>query len=208
MNYHTEGGTLEDLEQMLKGHKRPFILLEGTRKVPKNHELLLTRLGACLAKRFPQAHFRSGNAPGSDSLFASGVSSVDPTRMQVVTPTPGHRKANLHPAYEVVPLQAVSRTFEKDLEEASYLATPSYKSLIEKRKQVPKLGAKANYLLRDTRKVLGDVRSGLAPATVGLFYPKEDPMDGGTGHTIRVCLKQKVPVFLFHQWKEWDVLPD
>lgn len=203
MKYEVHCPSLEEFVASLAGVARPVVLLEGSREVQEKDGGLLIRLGALLAERMPGAVFRSGNAEGSDSLFAEGVRSVDPGRMQVVTPTVGHRKKNLYPEYEVHSLAEVSEVREDALALASVYATPKNGSLIEKRKVHPRLGAKAKYLLRDTLKVLGDPEVGLAPADAGLFYTKPDPMSGGTGHTIRVCQQENVPVYLFSQWKEW-----
>ncbi|KAF0189345.1 MAG: hypothetical protein FD168_600 [Desulfobulbaceae bacterium] len=67
----------------------PIILLEGTRAVPPSAEAALIALGRLLAQAFPQARFRSGNAEGSDTLFARGVESIDPSRMELIVPTAG-----------------------------------------------------------------------------------------------------------------------
>lgn len=203
MHYQTQTPTLSDFIASLDGTPQPIVLLEGSREVPEVHRTLLVWLGALLAEKLPQARFRSGNADGSDSLFAEGVSSVDPSRMQVITPTAGHRKKNLRMEYDVVSLGQVSEVHEEELAYASNSATPKNASLMAKRKEIPRLGAKARYLLRDTLKVIGDPEKGLAPANVGIFYTKPDPMAGGTGHTIRVCQQEGVPVVLFAQWKAW-----
>jgi hypothetical protein len=77
---------------------------------------------------------------------------------------------------------------EAEAVKSSLQSSPNYKSLLEKRKVVPKLRAKANYILRDIVKVIGAPEQGFAPATIGLFYANpDDPMIGGTGHTIRAC---------------------
>ena len=203
MNYQIHLPTLEEFQSSLDGLEHPIILLEGSRQVLEEHKNQLIRFGALLAKTMPQARFRSGNAEGSDSLFAEGVASVDPGRMQVITPTPGHRKKNLHPGYDVVALNRVSAVHEENLVLASNAATPANQTLMEKRKQIPRLGAKARYLLRDTLKVLGDPANDLSPADVGIFYTKPDPMSGGTGHTIRVCQQHGVPFYLFNHWANW-----
>lgn len=182
---------------------QPVILLEGTRKVPEKDQLKLFNLGRFLATEFPQAVFRSGNAEGSDTFFARGVESIDPARMQIVTPGKNHRKANLHPLNYVVPLSAISTVNEDELAYATNSATPANQRIIDKRHDVPQLKAKANYLLRDTLKVLGDPDHGLASATAALFFTASDPMSGGTGHTIRVCRLQNVPVFLQNDWWNW-----
>ena len=60
------------------------------------------------------------------------------------------------------------------------------------------------YLLRDTLKVIGSAEAGLSPATAGVFYVNEaDPLTGGTGHTIRVCLECRIPVVFQAVWREW-----
>ncbi|WFB36946.1 hypothetical protein P3T73_04125 [Kiritimatiellota bacterium B12222] len=203
MNFQIHCPTLEEFYASLEDIEHPVILLEGSRQVLQEHENALTQVGAFLAETMPHALFRSGNAEGSDSLFAAGVASVDPTRMQVVTPTPGHRKKNLHPDYDVTALNQVSSVHEEHLAVVSNAATPANQTLMENRNKIPRLGAKARYLLRDTLKVLGDPENKLAPANAALFYTKPDPMSAGTGHTIRVCQQHHVPYVLFNQWVSW-----
>jgi hypothetical protein len=201
--YKTHQPSLEEFLVSLRNQAPPVILLEGSRKVEEAHQPLLTRMGALLAEALPNARFRSGNAEGSDSLFAAGVQSVDPKRMQVVTPYAGHRKKNIHPEYEVCSLSDVSAVHEHSLADSSIEATPTNGGLMGKRHTHPRLGAKAKYLLRDTLKVVGDPDHGLAPATAAILYTKADPMEGGTGHTLRVCQKYKVPFVLFTHWSYW-----
>ena len=203
MNYQTKTKTAQGLRDILNDLAAPVVLLEGTRNVPEKDQTKLTKLGAFLAAEFPNAVFRSGNADGSDTLFARGVESVDPSRMQVVTPTAGHRKKNIHPQSYTVPLSEVSAVHEESLAYHTNAATPANQRIIDKRNEVPQLKAKARYLLRDTLKVLGDEDNDLAPATAALFYTKADPMSGGTGHTIRVCQQQGVPFFLQADWASW-----
>lgn len=203
MNYQTKTNELNTLRELIGGLDRPVVLLEGTRSVPEKDKRKLIALGAFLASEFPNTVFRSGNADGSDTLFARGVESVDPKRMQVVTPTAGHRKKNLHPENYVVPLANVSAVHEESLAYHTNEATPANRRIIDKRNEVPQLKAKARYLLRDTLKVIGDSDNNLAPVTAAIFYTKDDPMSGGTGHTIRVCLQQNVPVFLQNDWLRW-----
>jgi hypothetical protein len=75
---------------------------------------------------------------------------------------------------------------------------------MDKRDKIPRLRAKANYLIRDTTKVTGIPDAGYAPASFGIFYANlDDPMKGGTGHTIRVCQQQAVPVALQDSWMQW-----
>lgn len=71
-----------------------IILLEGKRAVLPADELALTDLARLLAATMKYARFRSGNASGADAFFAAGISSVDASRMEVIVPYSGHRKAN------------------------------------------------------------------------------------------------------------------
>jgi hypothetical protein len=91
--------------------------------------------------------------------------------------------------------------------EATSFATPANQRLVDHYQQTnrPTAGrARAAYLLRDTLKVLGCAEAGLTPATVGIFYVNEhDPLGGGTGHTIRVCLQHDVPVVTQKHWRAW-----
>jgi len=203
MKYEDHKRNLSDLEDLLGKSPAPVVLLEGTRLVPEKDRKHLGELGAFLARTFSAAIFRSGNADGADTLFARGVESVDPKRMQLVVPTEGHRKTNRHPLNEIIPLNEVSGLHEESLAYHTKVATPANQRIIDKRNEVPQLKAKARYLLRDTLKVIGDEKSGLSPATAALFYTQADPMQGGTGHTIRVCRQNGVPVFLQADWWRW-----
>jgi hypothetical protein len=185
------------------GESVPVILLEGTRVVPLADAAALTALGRFLAQQLPQARFRSGNAEGSDTLFARGVESIDPARMELIVPTAGHRRKNRHSANPVTSLDAIALDHEEALATFSGKATPKNQGLINQRHRVPRLGSKARYLLRDTLKVVGDQSIGLPPATLGIFYTQPDTMAGGTGHTIRVCEQQGVPVVLQSVWMSW-----
>jgi hypothetical protein len=193
----------ENFKSAVAASSHPVIILAGSRKVPTNLQEKLVMLAAFLANEFPQATFRSGNADGSDSLFARGINTRAPSRLELVTPTPGHRKANRHPDNPVTPLNSVSAAYENELGGYANQATPENSRIIDKRHEVPQLMSKARYLLRDTLMVLGDPAQNLSPATAGIFFTGADPMAGGTGHTIRVCKYYKVPVFLVQDWWRW-----
>jgi hypothetical protein len=61
---------------------------------------------------------------------------------------------------------------------------------------------KAAYILRDTVKVVG--ARGVSPASIGIFYDDlSDPMSGGTGHTMQVCLNNRIPLLDQRTWIEW-----
>ena len=193
----------ENFKSAVAGVAQPIILLAGSRKVPANLQNKLVALASFLANEFPQALFRSGNADGSDALFAQGVNAVAPDRMQLVTPTKGHRKAHRHPGNYAIPLDTVSAVHEEALAYHTNAATPENARIIDKRNEIPQLKSKARYLLRDTLMVHGDPENALAPATVGIFFVDGDPLTGGTGHTIRVCRQSQVPVFLPEDWWRW-----
>ena len=178
-----------------------IVLIEGTRKVPASEASRLRNFAADLARRYPDAIFRTGNATGSDALFAEGIISVDPSRLQYVLPYAGHRKAQCHPLAYTIALSEVSALYEETVAYQTKAATPANVRVIEKRNEIPQLRSKARYLMRDTLKVMGSPENGLAPATLGIFYVNPcNPEGGGTGHTIRVCRLHNVPVLTQSDW--------
>lgn len=198
---------LEDLEGILRAVARPVLLLEGTRALPEADLVMVTAVGRILAERLPGVTFRSGNADGTDTAFSIGVTSVAPDRMEYVVPHPGMGWKRRHPGGRVVALDQVPASQEPELD--LYTAQASPKTLrvlqaIRERNVSGPIAAKAKYLLRDTLKVTGAPELDLAPATAALFYVnREDPLSGGTGHTIRVCLHRQVPVVFQHVWRNW-----
>ena len=88
-------------------------------------------------------------------------------------------------------------------------SSPQYKELLANRNAGPQMQAKARYLLRDTMKVIGAAETALSQATMAFFYVnREDPMKGGTGHTIRVCQKHGIPVAFQDEWMGWPIVTD
>ena len=150
-------------------------------------------IGKLLATHLPNATFRSGNADGSDYYFSQGVAQVNSKQLEVITPYHNHRtKYNV--AGITHSLDAINLVNEPEIvyHSKNHKAT---KSLVDKyvAGNKDKFAIKAAYILRDTIKVLG-TNSGIAPITVALFYEDlENPMQGGTGHTQRVCLENNIP---------------
>ena len=178
--------------------KNPVILLEGTRKINDDQFFLLSKFGEFIAGKFPNCHFRSGNASGSDDAFAQGVRKVAPDRMQIVLPKMDSGKSRLRNRDYVLALEDVSQAEEKQIIYESKRATPKNKRLFEayELQQEGMMKQKSLYLLRDTLKVLG------SPA--GIFFVNEDdPEAGGTGHTMRVCRQNSIPVFTQDVWLSW-----
>jgi hypothetical protein len=197
------------MQQMLAGHERPVILLEGTRNLPAGERDVLVRLAHWLCRQFPKALFRSGNAEGTDAVFADAVASHDPSRLELVLPHPGmgraRRPANVRclsldalPRAELEQIGAATRRAGRD---AGRLAD-YYLSLVPPPKSAA--ASKATYLLRDTLKVVGSTALGLAPSDLGIFFVNADrPAGGGTGHTIKVCQLHGVPVATQTEWATW-----
>ena len=176
-----------------------IVLLEGTRKLPASDAPVLTDLARELAELLPLVTFRSGNALGSDTAFARGVLAVDPRRMQYVVPRAAKGRGRMHGRSTMYAFDDLAEHEVSRLAGATIAATPHYRGLVEAyitRGPKTRLGASAAYLLRDTLKVTGAPDAGIVPANAGVFYVNPaDPMKGGTGHTIRVCLQQNLPVF-------------
>jgi hypothetical protein len=180
------------------------VLLEGIRDLPPSDRPALFDLARRLALALPErAVFRSGNAPGADEAFAEGIAAVAPARLELVVPYRGHRMNYILETSRVHALDDLDRAAEERAAFVTGDVSPKTRGMILRRRGSPALQKKASYLIRDTIKVLGDGRD-LAPATVGIFYTREqDPEAGGTGHTVRVCRTAGVPVFTQRDWMPW-----
>ena len=193
-----------EFHALVVNHRRPIILVEGTRELPAGDRPRLVVFARWLAETYPKAIFRTGNAKGADEAFAEGVEGVDPARLEYVLPYTGHRKKKNPSPARFVALDAMPPLAEKQVAYQTEQASPEYGSLLAKRDKVPKLKAKAGYLLRDTLKVTGADEPELNKASFGIFYVNPaDPMKGGTGHTIRVCRTLNVPVAFQDEWMQW-----
>lgn len=179
-----------------------IVLLEGKRNVLKEDEQKLIDLGKLLASLTSKITFRSGNAGGADQFFSQGVALINPQRLQVITPYSSHRKkTNL--AYDSISLDEINLTEEPEIVYHSKRHKKT-QNLVEKyvagnRDQFAK---KAAYIIRDTVKVLGTQQ--IKPASFGIFYDDlSKPMDGGTGHTMRVCIENNIPQINQTIWFNW-----
>lgn len=178
------------------------VLLEGKRNVLPEDQDKLIALGKLLAERTTHLLFRSGNASGSDYLFSEGVAAIAKKRLQVITPYTGHRQQTNN-AYETIALDTLDLAAEPDL---IYQSKNNKKTetLIDRYVAGDKnpYTIKAAYIIRDTVKVLG--ANGIPPANFGIFYDDlQDPMNGGTGHTMRVCRQNNIPMVDQTIWMEW-----
>lgn len=196
--------TREQFHILVITTRRPVILVEGTRRLPESDADKLVVFARHLAGEYPHAVFRTGNAKGSDEAFARGVTAVDPERLQYILPYSGHRKRAVHRASYQFALTELTSFAEERVAYQTTQSSPEYASMLQRRNTVPQLRSKARYLLRDTVKVIGNRESGLAPATLGIFYVNAgDPLGGGTGHTIRVCRQHDVPAVFQDDWLHW-----
>jgi hypothetical protein len=195
---------LAKLNPLLSSTASPVILLEGTRQLPAEKRQALADVGRRLAEAFPQAVFRSGNATGTDEAFAAGVANVPGAMLQLVLPTPGMGRSRRPAAATCLALDDLPLEERHHLARESFAASPENHRIFEfylRGQSGNPAFAKAHYLVRDALKVHGSPTLGLAPATVALFYINNlGPTSGGTAHTIRLCDRQKVPVFTQRDW--------
>ncbi len=198
---------LADLKAALKGIESPIVLLEGRRQVAVADRPLLGDLARLLVEALPNATFRSGNAEGSDTLFAEAVTAICPERFEYVVPKISMGRTRRHEAAYCIPADKLEAAAEKRLVLYTNQASPGTERLMKAYTGEianSRLAAMGAYLIRDTLKVVGDPELGIRPASGAIFYAdNEDPFAGGTGHTIRVCLEQDVPFVLQNVWKQW-----
>lgn len=192
------------LEEFIEKFDKPnsVVLLEGKRNVLDEDKEKLIALGRLLANRTTNMIFRSGNAQGSDQLFSRGVTAVDNKRLQVITPYAGHREKT-NQAYETISLDDINLGAE---DEVVYQSKSNKKTenLIDRfvAGNKNRYTIKAAYIIRDTVKAIG--AGEITPANFGIFYDDlNDPMSGGTGHTMNICLNNKIPIIDQKKWFEW-----
>jgi hypothetical protein len=178
------------------------VLLEGKRTVLEADKEKLFLLGKLLASKTTKMTFRSGNAEGADQLFSDGVASVDNRRLQVITPYSGHRQKT-NQAYETISLDDIDIASEP---EVIYQSKSNRKTekLIDQyvSGDINRNSIKAAYIIRDTMKAIGS--DDIIPATFGIFYDDlENPMAGGTGHTMNICIQNNIPIINQEVWLQW-----
>jgi len=199
--------TLADLKAALRGIEQPVILLEGRRKVTESDKPLLGDLARLLVEQLPNATFRSGNADGSDTLFAEAVTAISPERFEYVVPKDSMGRKRRHGGAYCIAATELKAAAEKRTVLYTNEASPDTERLVKAytgEVTNSRLAAMGAYLIRDTLKVTGAPDLNLRPASAAIFYADpDDPLAGGTGHTIRVCMRQNVPYVLQSVWKQW-----
>lgn len=179
-----------------------IILLEVKRTVLEEDKERLIAFGKLLATKTSKMNFRSGNADGSDYYFSMGVSSVDKSRLQVITPYNGHRKKT-NQAYDTISLDEINIVGEP---EVIYQSKKNKKTenLIDQYVSGARdrYSIKAAYIIRDTIKAIGT--NEIKPASFGIFYDDlNEPKIGGTGHTMQVCEENNIPIINQLIWMKW-----
>jgi hypothetical protein len=179
-----------------------IVLLEGKRNVLNEDKEKLKALGRLLATRTTRMTFRSGNAEGSDQLFSEGVTEADNKRLQVIIPYSGHRQKT-NKAYETISLDEIKIAAEPELVYQSK-SNKKMEKLIDQFISGDKnrFTIKAAYIIRDTIKAIGTDE--IKPASFGIFYDDLDnPMAGGTGHTMKICEQNNIPLIDQKIWFKW-----
>jgi hypothetical protein len=179
-----------------------IVLLEGKRNVLNEDKEKLKALGRLLATRTTRMTFRSGNAEGSDQLFSDGVTEADNKRLQVIIPYSGHRQKT-NKAYETISLDKIKIAAEPELVYQSK-SNKKMEKLIDQFISGDKnrFTIKAAYIIRDTIKAIGTDE--IKPASFGIFYDDLDnPMAGGTGHTMKICEQNNIPLIDQKIWFKW-----
>jgi hypothetical protein len=196
-----------DFSELLSRAASPVVLLEGTRELPDAQAPALTALAAHLARTFPHARFRTGNAKGSDAAFATGVASVDPSRLEYVLPYATHRSGQRPAESAALAIDDMPSARVQEVVDATLEASPQYERVAVNYRQRtvhPRQRATAQLILRDTLKVTG--ADEMIPPVAGIFFVHAaDPNRGGTGHTMRVCRRHNVPVIDQFSWLAWLV---
>jgi hypothetical protein len=127
--------------------------------------------------------------------------------MEHLVPYPGHRKRKAFQLAKTIAFEEVPETEKQAIIQKTIQVSPDYRGLVnlyQKNRAWSRHTAKLLYLLRDTLKVMGSRSLKLAPATCGIFYVNEwKPLSGGTGHTIRVCRNDRLPVIDQTIWRKW-----
>ena len=194
-----------ELKELVKhvSLKNPIFLVEGKRKVKEEDKKTIVKLGEQLAKDFPNVIFRTGNANGTDELFAQGISNVAPERLEFILPYKTHKrktrieKAKYYSLDEIILTKEII-TQTKEISKKNSKIVDLYLRGIKNR-----FTMKAPYLLRDTLKVRG-IKPTISKADFGIFYDDlENPLTGGTGFTIKVCKKNNIPVVTQEIWIKW-----
>jgi hypothetical protein len=197
--------TFAEFSTLVEKSPEGVVLLEGRRTVPAHDAAVAEGLARALALMFSRLRFRSGNATGSDQAFSGGVAMVDPSRLEIVAPYAAHRKSERLAGAIYTSPEILTPEQSRDIESQSIQASPQNRRIIGMRGKKGPLGAKGDYLVRDTMKVVGVPGHFAKPICALFFVNLADATEGGTGHTIRVCQQEGVPVTYQDEWGAWKI---
>ena len=197
--------TFQEFSTLVEKSPEGVVLLEGRRSIPAHDAAVAEGLARALALKFSRLRFRSGNATGSDQAFSGGVAMVDPSRLEIVAPYAAHRKSERLAGAIYTSPEILTPEQSRDIESQSIQASPQNRRIIGMRGKKGPLGAKGDYLVRDTMKVVGVPGQFAKPICALFFVNLADATEGGTGHTIRVCQQEGVPVTYQDEWGAWKI---
>jgi hypothetical protein len=200
---NTMAMTLEELDALIEPAQAPVILMEGRRSIPPAFYERAVAAGRFLAERYPHARFRSGNASGADEAFSKGVAKVDASRLQIVAPYRTHRLKDRFGGARYDSPESMAPDMADAITKRTGAASPAARGLVGQFGGTGRSAAKAAYLVRDTMKVAGFSEEFPKVAAALFYVDMEDPMAGGTGHTVRVCRDGNVPVIFQDAWSAW-----
>ena len=195
--------TFSHFTTLISNATDPVILIEGRRSIPESSAEHARQVATMLAQRFPGLRFRSGNATGSDEAFSSGIIATAPERLEIIAPYPSHRKRERHPLVRYESPESLDADAMASVQALTIAATPANRGLMKCYGRGGRTGAQAACLIRDTLKVTG-IPGTITPPIAALFWiDPTEPEAGGTGHTIRACRLNDVPVIFQNHWESW-----
>jgi hypothetical protein len=178
-------------------------LLIGKREVSESDKDKLRRVAKLLANTTNYLKFRTGNASGSDEIFAEGVVEINKNKLELVKPYATHRK-NFSEGLYSISLDNIDIMNEPEIiyetkQGKSTSIVERYINGIKDRNSV-----KAAYLLRDALMVMGSKKMHIKPASVVIYYDDmSKPKEGGTGFTVKLSEKQNICCFNQQIWTTW-----
>jgi len=191
-------GTMDYLSTL----DRPNLVMIGKREVKEGDSEKLVEFGRRLAKRFPNAIFRTGNATGADRLFMRGISEIAEERLELFIPFDDHLRNR--DGLTVRSLDTLDLTLEAEI------VASARKNLGTAHHVDPYLSGerdrftlKIAYILRDAWMVIGSKSDPVAKADAVFFYDDvNEPLSGGTGFTVKTARGNRIPCFNQRTWME------
>jgi hypothetical protein len=182
----------------------PVVALVGKREVPTNEQQHLIEMGRKLAQILPNAIFRSGNAKGADSLFASGVNTIDRERLSLFLPYSKHRTKQTvgHVTYELDQLNLATEYNLVAAARTHFTTRHHVDNYL--RGDRDRFTMKIAYIFRDVWMILGSETIPIPRASAVIYYDDlNNPLSGGTGFTVKLAKSKFIPTFNQREWMDW-----